>query len=280
MIIGTRSSSLAMAQTNTVISLLAGEDIEVKKISTSGDRITDKPLRSFGLGAFVRELDAMIVSGEIDLAVNSLKDMPSEDAEGTILVAVLPRGPIEDVLLSDVPLEELPQGAVVGTSSVRRAAILHHIRPDIEIKDLRGNVHTRLDKWKRGEYDAIILARAGLERLHLQEKYHILDPNVFVPAAGQGAIAVVCAKNSPYRERLTHLNDEATRKDVDVERKILCELGSGCSIPVGIHATEEGSFVTAVAVSEERIVRISQRVNSENDIKSIAAELRRGIDGE
>ena len=280
MIIGTRSSSLAMAQTNTVISLLAGEDIEVKKISTSGDRITDKPLRSFGLGAFVRELDAMVVSGEIDLAVNSLKDMPSEDAEGTMLVAVLPRGPIEDVLLSDVPLEELPQGAVVGTSSVRRAAILHHIRPDIEIKDLRGNVHTRLDKWKRGEYDAIILARAGLERLHLQEKYHILDPNVFVPAAGQGAIAVVCAKNSPYRERLAQLNDEATRKDVDVERKILCELGSGCSIPVGIHATEEGSFVTAVAVSEERIVRISQRVNSENDIKSIAAELRRGIDGE
>ena len=249
MIIGTRSSSLAMAQTNTVISLLAGEDIEVKKISTSGDRITDKPLRSFGLGAFVRELDAMIVSGEIDLAVNSLKDMPSEDAEGTILVAVLPRGPIEDVLLSDVPLEELPQGAVVGTSSVRRAAILHHIRPDIEIKDLRGNVHTRLDKWKRGEYDAIILARAGLERLHLQEKYHILDPNVFVPAAGQGAIAVVCAKNSPYRERLTQLNDEATRKDVDVERKILCELGSGCSIPVGIHATEEGSFVCLLYTS-------------------------------
>lgn len=280
MIIGTRSSSLAMAQTDIVISLLDGEDIEIKKINASGDKILDKPLRSFGIGAFVRELDAMIVSGEIDLAVNSLKDMPSEDAEGTVLAAVLPRGPIEDVLLSDLPLEELPQGAVVGTSSVRRAAILHNIRPDIEIRDLRGNVHTRLDKWKRGDYDAIILARAGLERLHLEEKYHILDPDVFIPAAGQGAIAVVCAENSPYFSTLSKLNDDITRKDVDVERKILCELGSGCSIPVGIHATGGGLKVTAVAVSEDNIVRVSQKINDDNDIKSVAAELRCGICGE
>ena len=280
MIIGTRSSSLAMAQTNIVISLLNGEDIEIKKINASGDKILDKPLRSFGIGAFVRELDAMIVSGEIDLAVNSLKDMPSEDAEGTVLAAVLPRGPIEDVLLSDLPLEELPQGAVVGTSSVRRASILHNLRPDIEIKDLRGNVHTRLDKWKRGDYDAIILARAGLERLHLEEKYHILDPDVFIPAAGQGAIAVVCAENSPYFSMLSKLNDDITRKDVDVERKILCELGSGCSIPVGIHATGGGSRVTAVAVSDDNIVRISQKINDDYDIKSVAAELRCGICGE
>lgn len=280
MIIGTRSSSLAMAQTNIVISLLDGEDIEIKKINASGDKILDKPLRSFGIGAFVRELDAMIVSGEIDLAVNSLKDMPSEDAEGTVLAAVLPRGPIEDVLLSDLPLEELPQGAVVGTSSVRRAAILHNIRPDIEIRDLRGNVHTRLDKWKRGDYDAIILARAGLERLHLEEKYHILDPDVFIPAAGQGAIAVVCAENSPYFSTLSKLNDDITRKDVDVERKILCELGSGCSIPVGIHATGGGSKVTAVAVSDDNIVRVSQKINDDSDIKSVAAELRCGICGE
>lgn len=280
MIIGTRSSSLAMAQTNIVVSLLDGEEIEIKKISASGDKILDKPLRSFGIGAFVRELDAMIVSGEIDLAVNSLKDMPSEDAEGTVLAAVLPRGPIEDVLLSEHPLEDLPQGAVVGTSSVRRAAILHNIRPDIEIKDLRGNVHTRLDKWKRGDYDAIILARAGLERLHLQENYHVLDPDVFVPAAGQGAIAVVCAENSSYLPLLSKLNDDNTRKDVDVERKILCELGSGCSIPVGIHATGGGSNVTAVAISDDNIVRISQKITSDNDVKSVAAELRRGICGE
>lgn len=280
MILGTRSSSLAMAQTNIVVSLLDGEDIEIKKINTSGDKITDKPLRSFGLGAFVRELDAMIVSGEIDFAVNSLKDMPSEDAEGTILAAVLPRGPIEDVLLSEFPLEKLPQGAVVGTSSVRRAAILHNIRPDIEIKDLRGNVHTRLEKWKSGDYDAIILARAGLERLNLQENYHILDPNVFVPAAGQGAIAVVCAENSPYLPILSKLNDDNTRKDVDVERKILSELGSGCSIPVGIHATNGGSKVTAVAVSDDKIVKVNQKINDDSDIKSIAAELRRGICGE
>jgi len=166
-ILGTRSSSLAMAQTNIVVSLLAGEYIEIKKINTSGDKIIDKPLRSFGIGAFVRELDAMIVSGEIDLAVNSLKDMPTILPEGLCLTAVTKRANAGDAFVSNkyASIETLPQGAVLGTSSLRRKAQLLAARPDLKIVDLRGNVDTRLRKLDDGQMDAIILAAAGLTRL-------------------------------------------------------------------------------------------------------------------
>ena len=148
MIIGTRGSALALAQTRTVVEMLAlrcpNTAIEVKEVKTIGDRVTDRPLSSLGgYGAFTKELDQRIVAGEIDAAVNSLKDMPVDLTPGTELAAILPRGPVEDLLLSKMPLEQLPSGAVVGSSSVRRRSMLLRKRPDLEIRDLRGNVPTR-----------------------------------------------------------------------------------------------------------------------------------------
>lgn len=249
MIIGTRGSALALAQTRTVVKELEmrcpGIGIEVREIRTTGDRVTDRPLASLGgYGAFTKELDQRIVAGEIDAAVNSLKDMPVDLTPGTELVAVLPRGPVEDVLLSEVPLEELPSGAVVGSSSVRRRSIIQWKRPDLEVRDLRGNVPTRIKKWKEGQYDAIVLAKAGLVRLGIEAQYHVLDPKVFTPAVGQGAIAVVCAAGSRNLHRLHQLDDAKTRAEVEAERSILKALGGGCSVPMGIWATVHGSEMT------------------------------------
>jgi hydroxymethylbilane synthase len=245
MIIGTRSSALAMAQTRSVVELLAircpGTDIEVKEVKTIGDRVTDRPLASLGgFGAFTKELDQRIVAGEIDAAVNSLKDMPVDLTPGTELAAVLPRGPVEDVLLAKTPLDHLPEGAVVGSSSVRRRSMLLRKRPDLDVRDLRGNVPTRIRKWKDGDYDAIVLARAGLVRLGIDEQVHVLDPQVFTPAPGQGTIAIVCAKGSEHLQCLRLLDDLKTRTEVEAERYILRALGGGCSVPIGVWATALG----------------------------------------
>jgi len=246
MIIGTRGSALALAQTRIVSAMLEercpGMSIEVREVRTMGDRVTDRPLASLGgYGAFTKELDQRILAGEIDAAVNSLKDMPVDLTPGTELAAVLPRGPVEDVLLSNVPLDELPAGAVVGSSSVRRRSILLWRRPDLDVRDLRGNVPTRIRKWKSGEYDAIVLARAGLVRLGIEERYHILDPEVFTPAVGQGAIAIVCAAGSEHLPCLRLLDDRKTRMEVEAERFILRALGGGCSVPIGVWATLQGN---------------------------------------
>ncbi|MBI0583564.1 MAG: hydroxymethylbilane synthase [Methanomassiliicoccus sp.] len=258
MIIGTRGSALALVQTRMVAKQLKercpGIDIEVREIKTMGDKVTDRPLASLGgYGAFTKELDQRIVSGEIDAAVNSLKDMPVDLTPGTELAAVLPRGPVEDVLLSDVPLEQLPHGAVVGSSSVRRRSILLWKRPDLDVRDLRGNVPTRVRKWKNGEYDAIVLARAGLVRLGIDAEYHVLDPEMFTPAVGQGAIAVVCAKDSEHIKSLHRLDDPKTRTEVEAERFVLRALGGGCSVPIGVWATMQGDKlrVRGSVISEE-----------------------------
>ncbi|MDW5562482.1 MAG: hydroxymethylbilane synthase [Methanomassiliicoccus sp.] len=246
MIIGTRGSALALAQTTMVVWELGRcspeVDIEVREIKTIGDRVTDRPLASLGgYGAFTKELDQRIVSGEIDAAVNSLKDMPVDLTPGTELAAVLPRGPVEDILLSRYPLEDLPKGAVVGSSSVRRRSMLLWKRPDLEVRDLRGNVPTRIRKWKDGEYDAIVLARAGLSRLGIEERGFTLDPEVFIPAVGQGAIAVVCAAGSQHLPILRRLDDERTRTEVEAERFVLRALGGGCSVPIGVWASKQGN---------------------------------------
>ena len=191
MIIGTRGSALALAQTALVVKELErrcpGVELEVREIRTVGDRVTDRPLSSLGgYGAFTKELDQRIVSGEVDIAVNSLKDMPVDLTPGTELAAVLPRAPVEDVLLSKVPLDELPKGAVVGSSSVRRRSLLLWKRPDLEVRDLRGNVPTRIRKWKEGEYDAIVLARAGILRLGITERFTCSIQRFSLPRPDRG----------------------------------------------------------------------------------------------
>lgn len=253
MILGTRGSRLAMTQADMAVAalkaILPGEEVEVKVVPTTGDLVRDRPLAQLGgYGAFVKELDAKIVGGEIDASVNSLKDMPVEPSPGVELCALLPRGPTEDVLVGFDSLAELPLHAKVGTSSVRRRALLLHHRPDLRTVDLRGNVTTRLGKLKRGEYDAIVLARAGLERLGEKPRACILDPEVFVPPPGQGAVALCAARGSPTAEKLRRLDDARTRLCIEAERLVLLRLGGGCSVPIGVHAQLLGEEMRIEAI--------------------------------
>lgn len=252
MIVGTRGSRLAMAQTDMFIRALRSGypdlRVETRIVATTGDRVRDRPLSALGVGAFVKELDHQILEGRIDVAVNSLKDMPVDLTPGIAMAAVLPRGPVEDVIIPDVAIEDLPGGAIVGTSSVRRRALVLSRRRDLVLRELRGNVPTRLRKLREGEYDAIIVARAGLERLGFEGEYRILDPQRFVPAVGQGTIAAVCSAGSPTEEMLRPLDYPPTRAEVEAERRILRLLGGGCSVPIGLWARMRGGSVRIVGV--------------------------------
>lgn len=241
MILGTRGSRLAMVQADMAVKALNGlrSDLtpEIKVITTCGDRDRRTPLEEMGgYGVFTKELDQRLLSGEIDVAVNSLKDMPSSLTPGTVLAAVLPRGPVNDVLVSKVPLGSLPPSSVVGTSSVRRKALVKRSRPDLEVVELRGNITTRLNKWRRGDCAAMILAEAGLERLHENAPRFPLDPSEWVPPAGQGAIALVCRDGDERLEDLRQLDHAPTRKCVEAEREVMRGLSAGCQVPIGVWA--------------------------------------------
>jgi len=284
MIIGTRGSALALAQTKMVMSGIrridASIDIEVREIRTMGDDVTDRPLADLGGGgAFVRELDRMVAAGQVDIAVHSMKDMPAVMAEGVQVAAVLERGPVEDVLISDAPLEDLPKGARVGSSSPRRRALLLEARPDLSIVDIRGNVPTRIRKLREGGCDAIVLARAGLERLGIEERWHALDPEVFVPAAGQGAIAVTCRAGSDHHAVLSKLNDRDAFVTAETEREVLRELNAGCSMPIGVLARSEGEGrgvvrLIAAASDGKKIMRTTETLDFGARPRSAVAELR------
>jgi len=248
MIVGTRGSRLAMAQTAEFVRALRQKypdlEVRIRTVKTTGDILRDRPLSQLGgRGVFVKELDRKLLEGEIDVAVNSLKDMPVNPDSGTEIAAVLVRGPVEDVIIPPCRIEELKPGSIIGTSSARRRAMLLNLRSDLKMKHLRGNVTTRLHKLREGDCDHIILARAGIERLGLEEDYGILDPSVFIPAAGQGAIAVVCRKNSKESAIISSLDDFTTRREVEAERFILGGLGGGCSVPAGVWACREGNML-------------------------------------
>jgi hydroxymethylbilane synthase len=211
---------------------------EIRIITTCGDRDRCTPLEEMGgFGVFTKELDHRLLSGEIDLAVNSLKDMPSGLTPGTRLLAVLPRGPVNDVLVSKVPLERLPPSSVIGTSSVRRTALLKHFCPDLQVAELRGNLTTRMNKWRRGDYQAIVLAEAGLGRLGDTTPRFALDPAEWVPPAGQGAIALVCRDDDQSMNALSGLDHALTRRCVDLERNVMKGLGASCQVPIGVWAS-------------------------------------------
>ncbi len=242
MILGTRGSRLAMAQADLAMQAIQGLPgslaPEVKVITTCGDRDRCTPLEDMGgYGVFTKELDQRLLSGEIDLAVNSLKDMPSALTPGTRLLAVLPRAPVFDVLVSKVPLEDLPPSSVVGTSSVRRKALLRHYCPDLQVAELRGNITTRISKWRRGDYQAIVLAEAGLDRLGDSAPRFTLDPAEWVPPAGQGAIALVCREDDRSMDPLTSLDHAPSRRCVDPEREVMRGLGASCQVPIGVWAS-------------------------------------------
>lgn len=242
LIIGTRQSLLAMWQSNYIAGRLREEypgcDVTLKKIVTKGDRILDVPLAKIGgKGLFTKEIEQELLDGTIDLAVHSLKDMPTVLPEGLCLTAITERANAGDAFVSNKynSIEELPEGSVLGTSSLRRRAQLLARRPDLKIVDLRGNVDTRLKKLDEGQMDAIILAAAGLTRLgHADRIKEIIPQSYCLPAVGQGALAIECrTDNFKVRQMLDFLNDTATKQATDAERAFLGLLEGGCQVPIG-----------------------------------------------
>ena len=254
LLIGTRGSPLALWQARHVRSLLMAAhgfsegDIELSKITTSGDRITDKPLRDFGgKGLFTKEIDEALLSGAVDLAVHSMKDLPTVLPEGIVVAAVLPRADVRDAFISTraPSLAELPRGSVVGTSSLRRAAQVKRLRPDLRVADLRGNVETRLRKLKEGAADATLLAMAGLTRLGLASQVtSILSTDEMLPAVAQGAIGVA-ARSDDERTRplLAKLNDARSATSVACERAFLARLDGSCKTPIAGLAEIDGGVL-------------------------------------
>lgn len=238
--IGTRGSALARTQTEQVASRLrdAGVAVTVEVISTLGDRRHDLPVaRLGGDGVFVRELEQALLDGRIDAAVHSLKDLPTAETPGLLLAAIPERAsPFDAVVGRSAPrLAELPHGATVGTSSIRRVAQLRSIRPDLDIVPLRGNVDSRLRRLDAGDFDAVILAAAGLERLGLADRItEILRPPAFWPAVSQGALAIQTrADDAASRRAVGVVDDAATRAAVAAERRMLAGLAGGCLAPIG-----------------------------------------------
>jgi len=245
--LGTRASSLARAQTDSVVALLAAAwpslSCDVQPIVTHGDRTqaSGEPLPEIGgKGLFTLELERALLDDEIDLAVHSLKDLPTEEAPGVVIGAICLREDARDCLVAreGMTLAELPRRSVVGTSSLRREAQLRALRPDLEIRSIRGNVDTRVDKVRRGEYGAAVLAAAGIRRLGLEEVVtDWLEPETMLPAPGQGAVAVQCrADDERALELLAAIDDLASRLTTTAERTFLRELGGGCAAPVAAHA--------------------------------------------
>jgi hydroxymethylbilane synthase len=247
-VIGTRGSRLALWQTDYIGGLLlekAGVEFEKKIIKTTGDKITDVPLAKIGgKGLFVKELDDAVLDSRVDVAVHSMKDVPVDLPEGLEIAAIPEREEINDALISQFALDDLPDGAVVGTSSLRRIAQMKNHRPDVTIKDLRGNVDTRIRKLNEGKYDAIIMAKAGLKRLGFEDQIRETLPiEIFTPTVGQGAIAVVTRTGSELSDALDSLNHDATMKTVTAERSLLRGVGGGCQIPLGAYSKIAGSII-------------------------------------
>jgi hydroxymethylbilane synthase len=264
--VGTRASALALAQARSIAAGLGDAGVEIVPMRTEGDRLAEARLAVVGgKGLFVREIEDALLRGTIDVAVHSLKDLPAELPPGLMLAAFPPREDARDVLVARRPatLETLASGARVGTSSPRRRALLLALRPDLAVEPIRGNVDTRLRKLATGDWDAIVLAAAGLRRLALAPEHAMaLDPDVVVPAVGQGIIAVETrADDGATRARLASVDDPTTRACALAERAYLARLGASCHTPMAAHARLEGDALrlSAVVASEDgrRVLRAS-----------------------
>ena len=267
--VGTRGSPLALIQTRLVTDAItaytAGTQAEVVIVRTEGDRNRQDSLVVLGgRGVFVRDIEDRLLAGEFDLAVHSLKDLPTTQPEGLVLAAIPARGDVRDALVSrgGQPLAELPAGAVVGSSSQRRSAQVLALRPDLDVQSIRGNVETRLRKLDEGLYDAIVLAAAGLERMRLAGRItESFSMDQMLPAVGQGALAIECrADDARTRALLAPLEDGPTRAAVSAERAFLRGLGGGCTLPIGAYAepAANGSLTLRGLIAQpdgRRIVR-------------------------
>lgn len=296
--IGSRGSALALWQTNHVRDQLQtahnGLAVEIEIIQTTGDKILDVPLSKIGdKGLFTKELDRALLDHRVDLAVHSLKDIPTKLEPGLIIAAIGKREDPSDALIAapGVPgtLEQLPKGARVGTSSLRRRAQLKAVRPDLDIVDLRGNLDTRLKYVQEKKYDAIILAHAGMKRLGVaSQATEVLNLADWLPAVGQGALGIICREDdTKTRELLRVLDHAETHAATAAERSLLRELEGGCQIPIAAHAVVSGDSLSlralVASVDGERMVRgevSGNRTEAEKLGSSLAHDLlERGARG-
>lgn len=287
LVLGTRGSALALTQAGLVKSRLEelGYGVRLEEISTSGDRILDVPLSQIGDKAlFTKELDIALLDGAIHLAVHSLKDLPTQLPEGIRIGAVMEREDPHDAFVAHPDyrggFDELPQGARIGTSSLRRRAQLLAWRPDLEVLPMRGNVDTRLKKLDAGNWHGLILASAGLKRLGLSGRIReVVDTDIMLPAVGQGALAVVCAEEDDVTYALLRdqVHDRSTWNAVAAERSLLRTLEGGCSVPVGAYgrAGTEGRLdleACVVTLDGRRLLR-DRRVGRAGDAEALGVAL-------
>jgi hydroxymethylbilane synthase len=271
--VGTRGSKLALAQTNRTLEWIKAKkpevEFELKIIHTMGDKEHGKPLFSIDCkGIFEKEIDQQVVSGEVDFAVHSLKDVPIvEQQTGTVLAAIPKRDSPNDVFIShnNVPFSELPRGAIVGTGSLRRLAEIKYLRPDLDVQPIRGNVDTRIGKVCRGELAGIVIAEAGLERMDIvSEITERLPLDQFPSAAGQGAIAVTAKEgNNDIIKILQSIEDPASRAEITAERSLVLKLEGGCRVPIG-----------AVAKAQDNSLTLLGSIFSLNDRRKISAQTK------
>ncbi len=272
---GTRGSKLALAQTDWVITKLLSfyPDLKIEKviIKTKGDKILDSPLSKIGgKGLFVKEIEEALIKGEVDFAVHSMKDVPSEIPEELEIFCIPERESPFDVWISRYQtIFDLPEGAKVGTSSLRRISQIRKIRKDLEILPLRGNVDTRLKKWERGDFDGIILAEAGLKRLGIRVSYYRFSVAEMVPAVGQGALGIEIRKNDQELKKLfKKLHSEETAICIKAERAFLHRVEGGCQVPLGAYACIKENKLFFVAfisdVSGERFYKVVEEDNPKN----------------
>ncbi|MEZ4241448.1 MAG: hydroxymethylbilane synthase [Myxococcota bacterium] len=283
--LGTRGSDLATTQSGQVaraVEAATGVGVELVIIKTRGDQVTDRPLQEVGgKGLFTKEIEEALLQGEIDFAVHSMKDMPTESPEGLLIASVPKRVDPRDVLVGS-ELDRLPQGAVVGTGSVRRALQLRAARPDRELKGIPGNVDTRINKQRAGEYAAIVLAMAGLVRLGREvDVTEALAPAVMIPAVGQGALAVQARRRDDDTLRILEaVHDADTGVCVAAERAFLAEIQGGCSAPAAAHAHLQGEEIVidgVWAADEASPVRRAQLRGDRLHVHALGTELARRV---
>ena len=287
LVIATRRSQLALWQSEYIKAELLKHypnmEVELQEFTTKGDKILDVPLAKIGgKGLFTKELEVAMLEGSAHLAVHSLKDVPTQFEDGLVLAAVSKRFNPQDALLSNKykTIEELPKGAVVGTTSLRRRMAIKMLRPDIELKDLRGNINTRIAKLNAGEYDAIILAATGIEKLNLQNEVKYFTPistDVMIPSMGQATLGIETTNDPKVLEILKVLNDNNAHIESTIERSFVDTLQGGCQVPIGVKATilDENSIrVQAIVGMPDGSEYISEDITADiEDYETIGQNL-------
>ena len=288
-LIGTRGSKLSLAQTNWVISELQKEnkdsEFEIKTITTKGDTDSRALFTIDQKGIFEKEIDKAVAEKEVDFAVHSLKDVPSDISESLTIACIPRRESANDVLITKegYNLKTIPSGAVIGTSSLRRAVQVSRIRPDVVVKPVRGNIETRINKVTDGKFDAVILAEAGISRLGLDVKHSVLSTKDFPPSPGQGALAIVCRTNDEKTiSMLKKIEDTKSRTEIEAERALSEYVESGCRFPVGALATVNSNMlkltVSAYSVDGKKAITLEKTgdIGKPRDLgKDIGEELQK-----